>query len=108
MFIGFEQDGVIAPSVFGARKGHRIIKTLLDRYKSESLFSERGDINLTTINNRLQPILIEAGMRPDNSLQKLADIVVYPKSYFQPRYWNSARQDEITKNTYTIHGLRIF
>lgn len=103
MFIGFEQDGVIAPSVFGARKGHGIVKTLLNRYKSESLFNERGDINLTTINNRLQPILIEAGMRPDNSLQKLSDIVVYPKSYFQPRYWNSARQDEITKNTYTIH-----
>jgi hypothetical protein len=30
-------------------------------------------------------------------------VTVYPKEYFQPLYWDSPKQDKVTKNTYTEH-----
>lgn len=103
MFIGFEQEGHIAPSIFGAKRHHPLIKKMLDIYANESLFLEDGNINYTTINNRLQPILVDMGMKPDNTLQNMQGLTVYPKKYFHPRYWNSALQDDITSDTHTIH-----
>ena len=104
MFIGFEQDNRIAPSVFGAKKRHPIIKRVLEVYRKERLVNQKGEINYATIiNDRVQPELLKIGLKRDGKSQKLNGVTVYSKEYFQPRYWNSPLQDKITKNTYTIH-----
>lgn len=103
MFIGFEQDNMVAPSVFGARERHPFIKEMIDLYKKERLLDNDGLIKYKTINSRFQPELVKLGMKPDNTLQKVEDIRIYPKEYFQPLYWDSPKKDPITENTYTIH-----
>ncbi|MCL2280810.1 glycosyl transferase [Candidatus Saccharibacteria bacterium] len=104
MFMGFEQDNHIAGCIFGAKKHHPFIKKIIKNfYKREHLIDENGEINLRTINSRMQEELIKMGMNPEDSFQKLKDITVYPKEYFCPRYWNSPKQDRITDNTYTMH-----
>jgi glycosyltransferase involved in cell wall biosynthesis len=103
-FLGFEQDGMIMGALFGAVRRHPFIgKLLTDYYKKEHLIDVSGEINLRTINNRMQEILLKMGMRPDNSRQSLAGIEIYPKEYFCPRYWDSGREDKITKKTRAIH-----
>lgn len=103
-FIGFEQDEKVAPSVFGAKRGHWLLKTILGVYSRDNLFLPNGEMDLSIINDRFQNELLKIGLKPKNALQSIGDdIKVYPKEYFQPRYWNSPRQDLITKNTYTIH-----
>jgi mannosyltransferase OCH1-like enzyme len=103
MFIGFEQDNKIAAGMFGAKKRHPVIGNALKGYKKERLLNKNNEINFATINDRVQPELIKLGLTLDNSPQKLNGVTVYPKEYFNPRYWNSSAQDKITSNTYMIH-----
>jgi mannosyltransferase OCH1-like enzyme len=105
MFVGFEQDNLIAGCIFGAKKRHLFIKKIInDYYSRERLLDDAGKINFRTINNRMQEQLTKMGLKSDNTFQKLnSGIIVYPKEYFCPRYWNSPKEDKITKNTYSIH-----
>ena len=53
MFVGFEQDNLIAGCFFGAKKNHQFIKTIIDDYYSkEHLINSAGEINFRTINNQ--------------------------------------------------------
>lgn len=104
MFVGFEQDNHIQMGVFGAKKHHEILKSILqDFYEKSRLLSDDGKINYRTINSRVHEVLVERGMESRDSYQELDGVTVYPKEYFCPRYWNSARQDPITDKTYTNH-----
>lgn len=102
-FVGFEQQNMIQMGVFGFKKKHPIVGKLLDSYRKEHLTFDDGRINDQTINNRTQDVLIAAGMHADNTYQELSDVVIYPKEYFAPRYWNSSKQDDLTKNTAAVH-----
>lgn len=103
-FIGFEQQNMIQMGVFGFKKEHPFVKRLLNLYTKEPIIIDDKDkINSRTINSRTQELLLQIGMIPNNSFQKLKGITVYPKEFFCPRYWNSSRQDPITENTVAIH-----
>ncbi len=102
-FVGFEQQNMIQMGVFGFKKRHPFVKKMLDSYRNEHLIMDNGTISDRTINSRAQELLLSAGMRAKNCYQKLAGITVYPKEFFSPNYWNSSRQDKITKNTVAIH-----
>lgn len=101
-FMSFEGDeNLIGTAVIGSEKKMFFLKELLDFYNNNS-FNENtlGALQNTTL---LQKILLEKGLRLDNSRQTLKDgIEMFPMDYFSAK---NVHRDEyhITENTVCIH-----
>lgn len=104
VFLGFEDGKHVANGlIFGSVKKHNFIKKLMNDY--DSLIYCPNDINFR-INNtnteRTTKILLEYGMTPNNHLQTISDITIFPQDYFCPLNVQTLEMHK-TKNTYCIH-----
>lgn len=102
-FAGFESKKHVAPGlILGAKKGNKIIKEILDSYSNRKFLLDDGNFNLTTVVEYTTDVLLKYGLKPNNSLQNVNEMVIYPKTYFCPLSHNSKKQN-FSENTYTIH-----
>ena len=101
-FIGFESGGRLGPWLIASEAGNPIIKELLDYYVEKSFYKENGEMDLTPNTVPVTNILTKYGLLPDNKVQRLEHITIYPEDYFCPKNpWNG--RINITANTIAMH-----
>ncbi len=88
---------------FGAQKGNRVVKMMLDDYNHINFYKSNGEINYvanTFWNTNSIKFLFE---NLDTSrVIRLSDCTLYPAEYFNPKVFGSD-DINITDNTYSIH-----
>lgn len=100
-FLGFMDCQNVSAGVIGAVKGHPVIAEMLDYYKDRTFLTQDGqDIKPNT--NWMTEILLDCGLKMDDSYQELDDIVVYPQTYFCPTSCVSI-QDLTGPDTVSLH-----
>lgn len=102
-FVGVEQWGNInSGGGIGAVPHHPMIQEMLDYRLQFPFVMSDGSLNAET-NGLYETIpFIKHGMRIDNSLQVVNDMVVYPASVFHPYNYISC-EEEIKNSTISIH-----
>ncbi len=101
-FIGFESGGRLGPWLIASEKGNKLIKELLDYYTGKSFYLPSGEMDLTPNTVPVTNILVRHGLLPDNKVQKLTDMTIYPEEYFCPKNpWNG--KINITDKTIAMH-----
>lgn len=103
-YVGFErQEFVNLGHGFGAEKGHQFVKAHMEMYDTLRFINEDGSLNKVTIPHYTTKCLHQYGLRSDSGeIQRLGDIVVYPREYFSPKDFISGMLS-VTPNTYSIH-----
>lgn len=109
-FIGVQDSSVegYVPSInpglgMGAEPGNHVIQTLFNNYKSMHSFDDNGhQVSGTIVDNTTEVLKSEFGLLPNNDVQKLNGIIVYPKDYFNP-FDDATGVLNKTKNTRSIH-----
>lgn len=79
-----------------------LFKEILDYYHSIHFTTEDGGQNFETIVDYTTKILKKHGMKNKDTIQKVADIILYPPDFFCPLDFNTGILN-ITDNTYSIH-----
>ena len=103
VFVGFDcAYNIELGSGIGARKGHPLIKMLLDSYEDADFINEDGTINDTPQPARLAPIFEAYGLVRDGSMQKINNVVFFPTDYFSPLDFCFYYLQK-TENTFSIH-----
>lgn len=101
-FIGFESGGRTGPWLIASEAGNPLIKELLDYYTEKSFYKDDGEMDQVPNTVPVTNTLIEHGLLPDNRVQKLENITIYPEEYFCPKNpWNG--NVNITNNTIAMH-----
>ncbi len=101
-FTGFESGNRIGPWLIASEKGNPLIKELLDYYIGRHFFDGNGNVDMTPNTVPVTRILIEYGLKPQNVIQHLQSITVYPEEFFCPKNpWTN--KITMTNNTYAMH-----
>ncbi len=104
-FTGFESGGRIGAWILASEKGNPLFKKFLDYYIGRCFYNEKGVMDLTPNTIPVTKIMIECGLKPENRIQKLSDITIYPEEYFCPKNpWNG--KINITESTYAMHYFK--
>ncbi len=103
--LGFENKTFVGTALMAFQKGNKIMKDMLDYYNLTNYIDNNGNENITTNVTLLNKILIENGLKPENSFQKIIDIAIYERDYFFPKKIDE-QHFRITENTYTIHRMK--
>lgn len=112
-FMGCETDGVdnnnseaqiqINPGLgIAARPNMEIYKEIIDYYSTIYFLNDDGTYNYQTVVAYTTNLLKKHGLLNINGIQKIEDIIIYPKEFFNPK----SDLDGIirtTDNTYSIH-----
>jgi hypothetical protein len=101
-FIGYETDFWFGCAVLGAKKGHRIIHEVYERYLSpcEGIGSHS---NMLCVLNFSASIKRLYNIKLNGETQKIADNAkLYSTDYFFPRHYIT-RRTKITENTVAMH-----
>lgn len=102
-FMGFEDEKNVNPGlIIGSKKGHPLLKEMIDSYSNRKFILNDGSYNLTTVVKYTTNILLSHGLVLNNSKQNVKGMVIYPKTYFCPLDADSTRKD-LTDLTHTIH-----
>lgn len=102
-FMGFENVHKVNPGLgLAACKGNAIYGEVLEFYRNAHFLQEDGMLNLTTIVDYTTDILIKHGLKEGTEPQKINDIIIYPKEYFNPMDMDSGKI-QTTSNTVSIH-----
>lgn len=103
-FFGFESDTYIATGLgFGAVKGCRILKDMMDDYQDIPFILADGSYDLTTCPVRNTEVFLRYGLRQDNSMQNLeGNIQILPKEYLAP-IDTATSELKVTGNTISVH-----
>ena len=80
-FAGFEHEIYIGTGIIGSEKNNVIIKQFLSLYNDMHFF-RKFRFNLSPNVILFTKILVEHGLKRDNSYQDLNEIVVYPQNIF--------------------------
>lgn len=97
-FMGFEvSDYINSGHGFGAHRGNKVIKKILDFYDGYSHLNEKGEFVYTPCPIYTTDILKGMGLKTDGRYQKVNGMTIFPNEYFDP-----ALQIP-TKNTFSIH-----
>ncbi|MCL2441517.1 MAG: hypothetical protein FWD14_07230 [Treponema sp.] len=103
-FIGYESDLWFGSAVLGAKKGHRLIKEVHERYLTPCKKVTIGSNMLTVFNfsastKRLYNIKLDGKtIKLDDNVKLFSTEYFYPKNYITHRI-------KITENTIAIHHL---
>lgn len=93
----------VAPGLgIATAPGLLLYKDILDYYSTQSFLNQDGSINTETVVTKTTKILREHGLKDIKSIQKVDDITIYPKEYFNPLNNNTGELDK-TENTHSIH-----
>ena len=97
-FVGVEKSGGFC----GAVPGNVIIRRIIEFRKGEHFHRQNGTYNTMTCGYYETIPLMQMGFRPDNTMQTVGDLTVYPSDFFHPFDYMSG-ETCITDNTYSIH-----
>ncbi|MFI3836119.1 glycosyltransferase family 32 protein [Streptococcus equinus] len=106
-FMGFEDSNKKNKEVntglgFGSVKGNPIIKEMLDDYENRAFIKDSGELDTTPCPQIQTRLLVKHGLKLDNTLQYLDDIVIFPTDYFCPMNQVNGKMS-LTDNTFSIH-----
>lgn len=112
-FMGFEQPSEelkkenmgykVAPGLgLGVNPGLGLYKELLDYYKTLHFLNIDGTPNPVTIVKHTTDILMKKGLKPNNELQFVDGVWIYPWDVFCPQSYYT-KKTYISKNTVSIH-----
>lgn len=102
-FAGTEKWGnVNMGGCSGAVPKHPMIKKLLDFRSEERFLLEDGSFNQMTCGYYETIPLMKLGMKPNNTVQEIENMVIYPSIFFHP-YDYMSEETVITNYTYSIH-----
>lgn len=101
-FMGFENNEVAPGLMIGARPGIHELKEAMEIYDKIKFKNSDGTLNLTPSPIYMTNYLKEKGLKDDGTLQKVGNITIYPKEYFNPKDMLTGSL-QITDNTYSIH-----
>lgn len=117
-FMGCERDGISKNSIkyshdnlniavnpglgLASYPGLYIYKEILDFYLKQSFYNQDGSMNQETVVTKVTRILLEHGMQDINEIQKVEEVYIYPKEFFNPMN-NNTGVIEITEKTHSIH-----
>lgn len=101
-FCGFESEGRLGTCVLGSVPNNIIIKKFLDHYNNLQFIKDNGEFDLTPNPVPITNICIENGMKPDDTIQYLHSITIYPRTYFCPINPFS-KGDFYSVNTVSVH-----
>lgn len=101
-FLGFLDKSLISAGVMGAEPGHPIIKQMLHYYDNRSFYTPEGGFDTRPNTDWMTDILLEKGLKLDDSFQELENIVIYPRTYFCPTSCISPENAK-SRNTVSIH-----
>lgn len=104
-FTGFESGGRIGPWILASERGNPLFKEFLEYYRDRSFYNEKEEMDLTPNTVPVTRIMVENGLKPENKIQKLPNITVYPEEYFCPKNpWSG--EIRITNLTYVMHCFK--
>lgn len=99
-FMGIE---VVAPGLgLGCNPGLGLYQSVLARYEKLHFLLDDGSFNSFAVVRITTEALLNAGLKPVNGIQNVADIWIYPQDYFNPLDDATGRLN-ITANTRSIH-----
>ena len=102
-FAGVEKWGNInMGGCSGAIAQHPIVKSMLDYRIAEPFILENGTLNQTTCGYYETLPLMKLGMKPDNTIQNIEDMMIFSSDFFHPYDYMSGELN-ITENTFSIH-----
>lgn len=108
--LGFEQERYISTAFMACEKGHPFFKDFLKTYYSQKflginfLFKCKHFFNLTPNVKTLTKILINRGLKNNNTFQVIDGIDIYPQIYFSAK--NVVNGMLLSTNeTYVIHNF---
>lgn len=99
-----EDDGEnIAPGLgIAAPAGLELYREILEEYYSQHFKNEDGSLNLKTVVEYTTECLKRHGLRREAEIQKVGEIDIYPKEYFNPYDFDTGKF-LITDKTVSIH-----
>lgn len=97
-------DGAINTGIgFASEKNNSFLKMILDEYNSSSFYDSNGKPDIyNTVVVRVTDKMSELGFKPSKEVQRIDNIAIYPKDYFNPMVYETGNL-EITENTRSIH-----
>lgn len=108
-FAGMENNmksicqAIVNPGLcIGAEAGMPIYKEILDYYSSIHFTKADGSFLQKTVCEHVSEIMVQKGLKPENKLQLIAGINIYPADFFNPIDFVSKKL-KITENTHSIH-----
>ena len=103
-FFGMERPNFsVAPGlIIGAEPDHPCIREMMEGYLGREFINPDLVSDAPTSPVYATQILKQYGFIPENRLQKLGDVTVYPYEYFAPMDIATGQTD-CTQNTYSIH-----
>lgn len=116
MFCGFEsrdplmdkrkmkyEESVNLGLGYGAIKGHKALKDILDLYSSLSFYNSDGSLNLIACPHYQTQILMKYGLVPNRKTQHFDGGIAYSPEYFCPQSNITDKMIFLTQRTYSIH-----
>ena len=101
--LGFEsKEHVAAGLIIAGEKGLPIFEEMYKSYDAILFYNADGTVNLTPSPVYNTDVLMKHGLIPNNTLQEVAGITIFPTEFFCPKSIKT-RLITTTKNTYTIH-----
>ncbi len=102
-YVGNDSTMVVAPGLgIAADRGNQFYREILDYYRSVHFIDGNGVMNMDTVGMHVTGLLLNQGLKTENSFQTVRGINIYPKEFFNPMNANSGRV-ELTENTVSIH-----
>ena len=83
-FVGFMDSANISAGVIGAEPEHPIMVQMMQYYENRHFLQPDGQMDIKPNTNWMTDILLEQGLRLDDSFQNVGDVAVYPQTYFCP------------------------
>lgn len=107
MFCGFENTTHINLGIgYGAVKGHKILKDILDEYENMSFINDDGSLNLTGCAVVQSKIMKQHGFLVNGQPQAQENVVAYPCEFFAPLSYIEGF-GRITANTHSIYHYSV-
>ena len=84
-------------------QGHPFLKIMIDLYKQLSFDPSKENYDIKTITQYTSEQLLTLGWTPQkNTITKINDITIFPKSFFCPYSWTKQSVEDTT-NAFSIH-----
>lgn len=103
-FMGFEKSRCVASGLgFGAEKGSKVIRYLMEWYEKHTFLDKNGNPDLVTCPVVNTEELEKIGLKRNGLYQVVAEeLTIYPVDYFCPMDYEN-REVNITERTFSIH-----
>lgn len=79
-----------------------LYRIILDRYRERHFIGINGEQDMTTVVEFVTRILLEKGLKEEQEIQNVDDIIIYPKEYFNPYDFDTGKINPSDK-TVSIH-----